>query len=227
MKALLVGEQCADLIRIGRVLEGHGWQVETKEWMKCRLQGPPDGACDLVVAEVLTVDAGLQSLLENVRVRCEDTVIMVLGEFSVEERIRALDMGADEFLRRESSSALVLSRALALLRLRSERFQPSYQIADLTVDLLHRRVSRCGRELALSQREFQLLVLLAQHAGRTLSRSDLIEHLWGQALSAEDNALDVHVSRLRRKLDGPFAQKLIRTVRGVGYRLSAPEASSA
>lgn len=152
---------------------------------------------------------------------------MVLGEFSVEERIRALDMGADEFLRRESSSALVLSRALALLRLRSERFQPSYQIADLTVDLLHRRVSRCGRELALSQREFQLLVLLAQHAGRTLSRSDLIEHLWGQALSAEDNALDVHVSRLRRKLDGPFAQKLIRTVRGVGYRLSAPEASLA
>lgn len=224
MKALLLGEQTTDLIRVGRVLEDHGWQVEMSDWTMCQLENRAEGACELVVAEVVTVDAQLQTLLEKIRVHCEDTVAMVLGEFSVEERIRALNMGADEFLRREASGALVLGRALALLRLRSERFQASYRIGDLTVDLLQRRVSRCGRELTLSQREFQLLVLLTQHAGRTLSRSDLIEQLWGQGSSADDNALDVHVSRLRRKLDGPFANKLICTVRGVGYRLSTAEA---
>lgn len=217
MKALLIGETTHDLARIGRTLIGHGWQVETTSGLDPEARAL---FADVLVVSVVRVDARVQALLERVREAGNRAVIIVLGALSVDERTRALDAGADDFVRREIPGAVFLNRVLAMLRLRSESFQPTYQLGELTVDVVHRRASRCGRELALSQREFQLLVILAQHAGRTLSRADIIEHLWGLDQTTDDNALDAHVSRLRRKLDAPFPLKLIRTVRGVGYRLS-------
>lgn len=218
MKALLIGEPKHDLARIGRVLEGHGWHVGTIDWLND--DDVPATFVDVLVIGVMRVDRRLPALLKRLRERGNRAAILVLGPLSIDERTRALESGADEFLQREIPGSVLLNRILALLRLRSESFQATYQLGELTVDVLHRRASRCGRELALSQREFQLLALLAQHAGHTLSRGDIIERLWGLAQTADDNTLDAHVSRLRRKLDAPFPRKLIHTVRGVGYRLS-------
>ncbi len=224
MRALLIDQRSADIARFGRGLEDHGWRVTT-------IAMPDDVAddairtatYDMVMIDVVAIDAELHALLEVIRAHNDEAVVMVLGEFSVDERSRALNLGADGFLGRDTPITLLLGRALALLRLRAKHFQSSYLIGDLAIDLLHRQVVRSGHEIALSQREFQLLVLLARHAGQTLSRSDIIEQLWGQIQTADDNALDAHVSRLRRKLDKPFGGKMIRTVRGVGFRLAIPE----
>ena len=224
MRALLIDQRSADIARFGRGLEDHGWRVTT-------IAMPDDVAddairtatYDMVMIDVVAIDAELHALLEVIRAHNDEAVVMVLGEFSVDERSRALNLGADGFLGRDTPITLLLGRALALLRLRAKHFQSSYLIGDLAIDLLHRQVVRSGHEIALSQREFQLLVLLARHAGQTLSRSDIIEQLWGKIQTADDNALDAHVSRLRRKLDKPFGGKMIRTVRGVGFRLAIPE----
>lgn len=226
MRALLIGEHDTDLLRFWRGLEDHGWQVGTAAGMEYLGIGSTTAPYDMVIMAVDAVESKLQILLDAIREHSDETVIMVLGEFSVDERRRALNLGADDFLGRDTPATLLLSRVLALLRLRAKHFQSSYLIGDLAIDLLHRQVIRSGREITLSQREFQLLVLLARHAGQTLSRSEIIEQLWGQAQSADDNVLDAHVSRLRRKLDKPFERHMICTVRGVGFRLASPDLSS-
>lgn len=227
MRALLIGEAHQDLVRVGRTLTDHGWQADQQRWLEREQIRHRALSLDLIVVGVTLVDDSLQELLQQIRLASCDAIVIVLGEFSVEERIRALNAGADEFLRRESPGSMLLSRVLALLRLRSGRFRSHYQVGDLHLDLIHRQVNRAGRELALSQREFQLLVMLAQYAGKTVSRSFLIEQLWGQGQGLDDNTLDTYVSRLRRKLDGPFEEKLVVTVRGVGYRLTAAHQSEA
>ncbi|WP_143269363.1 response regulator transcription factor [Mangrovitalea sediminis] len=223
MRALLIDEGGAELARFGRVLSDHAWQVSHRRWPTPEEFALLPTTVDMVLIAIAVVDQRLHDCLSLFRQRGDDAVIIVLGEFSVEDRIKALNFGADDFLRRESPGELLLSRALALLRLRSNRFKPHYEIGDLQLDLIHRRVNRSGTEILLSHREFQLLVLLAQHAGQTLSRSFMIEHLWGQDQAADDNTLDAYVSRLRRKLDAPFETRLVSTVRGVGYRLAATD----
>lgn len=226
MRALLIGEAHQDLARVGRTLNDHGWHADQQRWLE-RDQIPTSVlSLDLIVVGVTLVDDSLRELLQQTRLAGCDAVVIVLGEFSVEERINALNAGADEFLRRESPGSMILSRILALLRLRSGRFKSHYHLGDLHLDLIHRQVNRAGQEIALSQREFQLLVMLAQYAGKPVSRSFLIEQLWGQSQGPDDNTLDTYVSRLRRKLDGPFDGKMVLTVRGVGYRLITPHPSS-
>lgn len=223
MRALLIDESGAELARFARTLTDHAWQVIHQRWPMHEALMQLPTSVDMVLIAVAFVDNRLHDFLQFLRKRGDDAIIIVLGEFSVDDRIRALNFGADEFLRRESPGSLLLSRALALLRLRSNRFKPQYEVGDLQIDLIHRRVSRAGSEIVLSHREFQLLVLLAQHTGQTLSRSFLLEQLWGQEQAADDNTLDAYVSRLRRKLDVPFRSRLVSTIRGVGYRLAPPD----
>lgn len=227
MRALLIGHHDYDLIRIKRVLESHGWCTSHSEWLHREDDHSRYGLIDIIIISTNEGSPSPSELLTRLRSNGETAVIMVLGEFSVDERIKALGLGADDFLRRDEPGAIVLSRALALLRLRSKRFQPNYRIGNLEIDLIHRHATRAGSDLSLSQTEFQLLVLLAQNADSTLSRSDIIEHLWADSRTADDNTLDAHVSRLRRKLDSPFPDKMLFTIRGVGYRLTSPEEARA
>lgn len=220
MRALLIGEAHQDLARVGRTLADHGWHAEQRRWLARDQISTSMLSLDLIIVGVSLVDDSLRELLRQIRLAGCDAILFVLGEFSVEERIHALNAGADEFLRRESPGSMILSRVLAMLRLRSGRFKSHYHLGDLHLDLIHRQVTREGQEIALSQREFQLLVMLAQYAGKSVSRSFLLEQLWGPG--PDDNTLDTYVSRLRRKLDGPFDKKMVLTVRGVGYRLVAP-----
>lgn len=218
MRAYLLGEPTPHLLRIERILQERGWQVDRATAVDGGV-----GRYEIVVVERGESDQQTRARIADVRRRVDHELVLLLGAFPGTERSSGLCLGADDVIPCDAAGALVMSRLMALLRLRLRRFQDSYQVGELIVDLARRRVRRGGRDILLSQREFQLLVLLAQEAGSVLPRSSIIEGLWAGDLSIGDNAVDALASRLRRRIDGPFGKKLLRTVRGVGYCLAAAE----
>jgi DNA-binding response OmpR family regulator len=219
MRCLLIGFLSAPLLRIERLLGNFGWQVTAYEPDQARLHIKDElFTCDAVIMEGAGID--LNDWLRSIRELADNPVVFILGEFSIEERTRALAAGADDFLHWAVSGELLLSRLHALLRLHSNLFKSFYRLGNLEVDVEHRRVRWAGEEITISQREFQILSLLAQNANTTITRSELLERVWKHDTLTEMNALDVHISRLRRKLQNMTQFKLIETVRGVGYRLT-------
>lgn len=218
MRAYLAGESTPHLLRIERLLIERGWQVDV---------GAPDatktGRYEIIVVERVQSDQLTRSRILNLRKRIDHELLLLLGDFPATERSRGLSLGADDVMQCDAPGALVMSRLLAVLRLRLRCFQDSYRVGELVVDLSFRRVSRSGQNISLSQREFQLLVLLAREAGAVLPRSAIIEALWADDLSIGDNAVDALASRLRRRIDGPFRAKMLQTVRGIGYCLAHGE----
>ena len=218
MKCVLIGRPSAPLNRIEQLLANIAWRIEG-----CN----PDKGLDLAVvlkaSDVVFLDAAvaeMTSLLRQIRSIAGNPIIFVFGEFSVEERTQALIAGADDFLPWAVPGDLLRARLHALMRLSADLFQTVYRFGDLKVDLEHRRVKWADQEIAISQREFQVLTLLARNAGSTISRSELLEQIWRSDTLIEANVLDVHISRLRRKLQSASQLSLIDTVRGVGYRLN-------
>jgi two-component system OmpR family response regulator len=146
-------------------------------------------------------------------------ILSALGE--VDERVRGLRAGSDDYLAKPFSFSELLARLDALLR-RSRQTTSTdthIRIADLEIDLLARTVSRSGKAIELQPREFRLLEFLARHAGQAVTRTMLLEHVWDYHFDPQTNVIDVHISRLRGKIDKDFSIPLIRTVRGVGYML--------
>ncbi len=228
MRCLVVGPESASLRRLSRYFKERGWQLQHAAAASSL---PADTrsqiSIDLTILETAAHDASLDADIAALRRVAGDSVIIVVGEPSIAARLRALSMGASDFISREIPLDLLQARVAALLRLRRERFNPLYELGGLVVEVLHRRVSENGRELHLSPMEFQLLVMFVQNCGKTLSRSEIIETLWSDGGQNEDNTLENQVSRLRRKLQTP--ERRIVTVRGVGYRFetSGPALRSA
>jgi two-component system copper resistance phosphate regulon response regulator CusR len=218
MRAYLSGEPTPPMLRIERILQERGWQIA-----RARADEAVSGRYELVLVEECASDRLTSSLIADLRQRIDHELVVVLGRTSVIDRSRCLSLGADDSIACDASGALVMCRLMALLRLRMHRFRDRYQIGDLLVDLMRRSVRRHGHDILLSQREFQLLVLLAQDAGTVLPRSAIIEGLWAGDLSVGANAVDALASRLRRRIDGPFDKKMLRTIRGVGYCLAGGE----
>jgi len=148
-------------------------------------------------------------------------IISALGE--VDERVRGLRAGGDDYLVKPFSFVELLARLEALLR-RSETVakETILRVGDLAVDLISRTASRRGKEIMLLPKEFQLLEYLVRNEGRVVSRAMLLQHVWDLHFDPSTNIIDVYVGRLRRKVDDQQAYPLIHTVRGVGYRLRAP-----
>ncbi len=225
MHCLVIGEQDAHLGRLGRYFKEHGWQVSLAP-STLSLAQDAAGATDLIILKSCADDGALRADIATMRRASSDSIIMVAGEFSLSARSRALLLGANEFVPHEIRLDLLQARVAALLRLRRQNFSAVYKVADLVVDVLHRRVQQDGKDLHLSHKEFQLLVIFVQRCGETVFRSEIIEKLWGDAGHAEDNTLENYVSRLRRKLRMAGRCQIV-TVRGIGYRLetTSPDAS--
>jgi two-component system copper resistance phosphate regulon response regulator CusR len=216
MRAYLAGEPTQHLLRVERIFLERGWQVDVAK--------PGDagaGRYDIIVVEWAGSAPAMTSRIAELRRCVESRLVLLLGDFPLAERARGLPLGADDVIQHDAPGALIVSRLMALLRLRD--FKDNYQVGELVVDMARRRVRRGGRDILLSQREFQLLVLLARDAGTVLPRSAIIEGLWAGNLDIGDNAVDALASRLRRRIDGPFRSKMLRTVRGVGYGLAVAE----
>jgi two-component system OmpR family response regulator len=163
-------------------------------------------------------------LVEYLREHGDSTPVMFLSALAqVDERVRGLKAGGDDYLTKPFAFAELLARVEALSRrARNEGPQTRLQVADLELDLLSRAVTRGGQKIDLQPREFQLLEFLMRHTGQVVTRTMLLEGVWDYHFDPQTNVIDVHVSRLRTKVDKPFAQPLIHTVRNAGYVLRAP-----
>jgi two-component system, OmpR family, response regulator len=190
-----------------------------------------DGAAGLALAltepyAVVVIDLMLPqldglSLIEEVRRRQVKTPVLILSaKRSVDDRVKGLQTGGDDYLTKPFAFAELLARVQALIRRASGVTEPTrLKVGDLTLDLLTREVTRAGERLELQPREFALLEYLLRNAGRVISKTLILSHVWDYHFDPQTNVVDVLVSRLRSKVDKDHSEKYIHTIRGVGYVL--------
>jgi len=165
---------------------------------------------------------GLSLLSELRREKVKIPVIVLSAKRTVDDRIKGLQAGGDDYLTKPFSFSELLARIQALIRRASAVSEPTtLELGDLHLDLLTREVTRKDRKLSLPGREYALLEYLLRNAGRPVSKTMILEHVWDYDFDPQTSVVDVLVSRLRQKIDEGFKQKLIHTVRGVGYVLKA------
>ena len=184
---------------------------------------------DAAVVDVMLPRRDGLSLIEALRQRGSDLPVLVLSaKRSVEDRVRGLETGGDDYLTKPFAFAELLARVQALVRRGSAAPEPTRLVAGpLALDLLTREVTRAGQPLDLQPREFRLLEYLMRNAGRVVSKTLVIEHVWDYDFDPQTNVVDVLVHRLRKKVDEPFETRMIETVRGVGYVLRLPDVAEA
>jgi two-component system copper resistance phosphate regulon response regulator CusR len=177
-------------------------------------------AYDLVILDVMLPNLDGWTILTALRQEGKQTPILYLtARDAVHDRVKGLELGADDYLVKPFAFSELLARVRTILRRSPARQPETVQIADLEVDLVRLRAFRGGRRLDLTAKEFALLSLLARRTGNVLSRTLIAEQVWDMNFDSDTNVVDVHIRHLRGKVDDPFERKLIHTVRGVGYVL--------
>jgi len=195
--------------------------VERAEEAIVRLSG---GTYDAAVVDVMLPGMDGLSMIEQLREEGVSTPVLVLSaKRSVEDRVQGFTSGGDDYLTKPFSFSELLVRVQSLIRRSTQSAAPTrLKAGDLEVDLLSRTVRRAGRVVELQPREYSLLEYLLRNADRVLSKTMIMEHVWDYDFDPQTNVVDVLVSRLRSKVDKDFDEKLIQTVRGVGYVLRSP-----
>ena len=178
-----------------------------------------EGEYELVVLDVMLPGMDGWTVLKKLRERKDIRVIFLTARDDVEDRVRGLELGADDYLVKPFAFAELLARIRTLLRRGAGREAELRQVADLEVDVVKRRVVRNSHRIDLTAKEFFLLHLLVKRYGEVLSRSFIASQVWDMNFDSDTNVVDVAIRRLRAKVDDPFAKKLIHTVRGMGYVL--------
>jgi DNA-binding response OmpR family regulator len=180
-----------------------------------------EGTYDAAVIDVMLPGLDGLALIEQLRAKRVQTPVLILSaRHSVDDRVKGLHAGGDDYLTKPFAFAELLARLQALLRRSGGAVEPTRLVAgDITLDLLSREVERAGTPLDLRPREFALLDYFMRHPGRVLSKTMILSHVWGYSFNPGTNVVDVLVSRLRDKVDREFDTKRIHTVRGAGYVL--------
>ena len=182
-----------------------------------------DSEFDLVILDVMLPGIDGWQLLQIIRRKSQVPVLFLTARDAVEDRVKGLELGADDYLVKPFSYAELLARVRTLLRRGPPREVELFQVADLQLDVLRRRVTRGAERIVLTNKEFALLQLLISRTGEVLSRAQIASQVWEMNFDSDTNVVDVAIRRLRAKVDDPFSPKLIHTVRGMGYTLEAPE----
>lgn len=176
---------------------------------------------DLVILDLMLPGLSGTELLDRIRKKSADTPILILtARDATADKVRHFEAGADDYLTKPFAFAELLVRAKALLRRGPINRASVLRIGDLELDRLRQQVRRAGRRINLTSKEYALLEYLLENAGRVLSRTMIIEHVWDQSFQGLTNIVDVYVRHLRTKVDDAHPVKLIRTIRGSGYCLS-------
>jgi two-component system OmpR family response regulator len=211
---------------VSRGLKEAGHAVDMAERGDDGLQLGLHNHYDVAIVDLMLPGLDGLGVIERWRAQKVKTPVIILSaKRSVDDRVKGLQIGGDDYLTKPFAFSELLARIQALVRRSTQTTEPTtLTYADLTLDLLSREVTRGGRRIELQAREFALLEYLLRNAGRVVSKTMILEHVWDYNFDPKTNVIDVLVSRLRSKIDREFDRKLIQTMRGFGYVLKLNEA---
>jgi two-component system, OmpR family, copper resistance phosphate regulon response regulator CusR len=220
MRILIVEDEPKTAAYLAKGLQENGFVVDVATDGQEGLTLASTVAFDVIILDVMLPHVDGWTVLAAIRQQHKDTPVLFLtARDAVDDRVRGLELGADDYLVKPFAFSELLARIRAIMRRGSARQTDTVRIADLEIDIARHRASRAGRRLDLTPKEFALLCLLARRSGEALSRTLIAEQVWDVNFDSDSNTVDVHVRRLRSKVDTPFGDRLIHTVRGVGYVL--------
>lgn len=229
MKLLLIEDEEKTSSYINRALSEQGFTLDVVDNGVEGLHLALEYEYDAIVLDIMLPGMDGYQILERLRACKQTPVLMLSARGSVEERVKGLRHGADDYLPKPFSLIELVARIQALLRRRPGDGADITQlhIHDLHLDLLARRVTRGGDRLELTAKEYALLSLLAGHQGEILSKMMIAEQVWDMNFDSDANVVEVAIKRLRAKVDNPYPVKLLHTVRGMGYVLETRQESKA
>jgi two-component system OmpR family response regulator len=221
MRVLLVEDDSTIAEFVEKGLRESGFAVERAGDGRTGLQKALADIYDAAIVDVMLPQMDGLALIDTLRAKGVRMPVLILSaKRSVDDRVRGLQAGGDDYLTKPFAFAELLARVQALIRRATGTAEPTRLSAgDLTLDLLTRRIQRGSQSIELRPREFALLEYLMRNAGRVVSKTSILSHVWGYNFDPSTNVVDVLVSRLRDRIDKPFPTKLLNTVRGVGYVL--------
>ena len=221
MRALIVEDDATIADFVARGLREAGFAVDLAADGDAALERTRQQTYDVAVVDLMLPKRDGLAVIEEMRRRAVDTPVLILSaRRSVDDRVKGLQSGGDDYLTKPFAFAELLARVQALVRRASRAPEPTrLTVGDLALDLLSRRVTRGGAPIELQPREFTLLEYLMRNAGRVVSKTMIVSRVWEYSFDPQTNIVDVLVSRLREKIDRPFEKRLLHTVRGVGYVL--------
>jgi DNA-binding response OmpR family regulator len=220
MKVLLVEDYPPLCEAVSQGLREEGFAVDVATDGDTGLWHATASDYDVVILDLMLPGMDGLTVLKRLRKSGRDTHVLILtAKDTTEDRVRGLDLGADDYLVKPFAFRELLARVRALVRRKYHTKDPTIRVADLEIDTTARTVRRAGRRIELSPREYALLELLAERAGEVVTRTDIWEHVYEFHSNAESNVVDVLIGHIRRKLEGPGLPKLIHTRRGHGYVL--------
>ncbi len=220
MRILIVEDEPKTAAFLTKGLGEHGFVVDVVANGRDGLHAARTQAYDLAILDVMLPGCDGWTILRELRAAgSQMPVLFLTARDTVADRVKGLELGADDYLVKPFAFSELLARVRTILRRGVARQPETVCVADMEIDLLKHKVQRDGRRLDLSPKEFALLSLLMRRVGEVLSRTMIAEQVWDMNFNSDTNVVDVHIRRLRVKVDDPFPKKLIHTVRGAGYVL--------
>ena len=225
MKILLIEDDAETAAYVANGLKEHGHTVDLAATGRDGLFLAAGEPYDMMVIDRMVPELDGLSIVKTIRAADIKTPVLFLTALGgVDERVAGLEAGGDDYLVKPFAFSELLARINALARRPPlDAAQTELCVADLDMDLLKRSVTRRGETIELQPREFKLLEYLMRHAAQVVTRTMLLEHVWDFHFDPNTNVVETHISRLRAKVDKPFGNALIHTVRGAGYSLHPPE----
>jgi len=222
MKVLIVEDEKKIAAFVRKGLEAQGFVVEVSHHGDEGFTLATTRSYDVAVLDIMLPGRDGLSILRNLRERrIPLPVILLTARSELNERLEGLNLGADDYLTKPFHIEELIARIHAVTRRAAGQSQSLLSAADLTMNLLTREVIRAGRRIELTPREFSLLEHLMRSPGRVLTRVEICERVWEYNFDPGTNLVDVYIQRIRKKVDGDFREKLVETIRGVGYRVKA------
>jgi two-component system copper resistance phosphate regulon response regulator CusR len=226
MRLLVVEDEKRIADFLSRGLESAGYAVDVAADGASALDKLHGGDYDLIVLDLMLPDMDGLRLLEKIRNRKASPPVLILSaRGAVDDRVKGLELGADDYLVKPFAFVELLARIRVLLR-RGQPTPEKLQVGDLVLDCIRRKVSRSGENVELAPKEFSILEYMMRNRGRPLSRTMIVEHVWDMDYDGLTNIVDVYIRHLRSKIDDRWPNKLIHTVRGIGYMLDVNEKSA-